>query len=244
MAPSASRRGHPCLVCSALLAALVAPRLHGETLNPEHACAGLTLQDVRLTSKPRRVGKGGGGGRGRRSAGAEAQRGGLLFSHRGFTGPAVLDLSHHTVAALERGTLPPGDCSGLLRPPTDLNQPCALAASSHCCGFRSARSAAGSSPTCGSAGAAHCWRLWTDRRGHQVHQLPLQKVFSSMMSVSWCAAAVVASWTGASEEAWTAALESAGGLSAATGALQWRSSHRKRPSTLHPACGGTFARQK
>lgn len=39
---------------------------------------------------------------------AVAQRGSLLFSHRGVTGPAVLDLSHHAVMALERDTPPPG----------------------------------------------------------------------------------------------------------------------------------------
>jgi predicted flavoprotein YhiN len=39
---------------------------------------------------------------------ATAQRGSLLFSHRGVTGPAVLDLSHHAVMALERRTPMPG----------------------------------------------------------------------------------------------------------------------------------------
>ena len=107
MALAASWRVHPSVGCAAPLTALVALRLH--------ACAGLTLRDVQLSSRPHRVGRGG-GGRGRRSAVAEAQRGGLLFSHRGFTGPAVLDLSHHSVAALERGTSPPGDCFSLLAP--------------------------------------------------------------------------------------------------------------------------------
>ena len=46
------------------------------------------------------------GGRGKP---VTAQRGSLLFSHRGVTGPAVLDLSHHAVMALERHTPVPGD---------------------------------------------------------------------------------------------------------------------------------------
>jgi predicted flavoprotein YhiN len=33
----------------------------------------------------------------------EAQRSGFLFTHRGYSGPSVLDLSHHAVHALEAG---------------------------------------------------------------------------------------------------------------------------------------------
>ncbi|KAK9822087.1 hypothetical protein WJX74_005975 [Apatococcus lobatus] len=33
----------------------------------------------------------------------KAERGGLLFTHRGLSGPAVLDMSHHAVIALQRG---------------------------------------------------------------------------------------------------------------------------------------------
>lgn len=40
-----------------------------------------------------------------------AQRGSLLFSHRGVTGPAVLDLSHHAVMELERQMPMPGDAT-------------------------------------------------------------------------------------------------------------------------------------
>lgn len=45
--------------------------------------------------------------RGKRSS-TPAQRGGWLFTHRGFSGPAVLDLSHHKVMAMLRGTPQPG----------------------------------------------------------------------------------------------------------------------------------------
>lgn len=45
---------------------------------------------------------------------ATAQRGSLLFSHRGVTGPAVLDLSHHAVMALERHTPLPGEQQDLV----------------------------------------------------------------------------------------------------------------------------------
>lgn len=32
----------------------------------------------------------------------QALRSGLLFTHKGYSGPSVLDLSHHAVMALER----------------------------------------------------------------------------------------------------------------------------------------------
>lgn len=38
----------------------------------------------------------------------KAARAGLVFTHRGFSGPAVLDLSHHAVMAAERRTEKPG----------------------------------------------------------------------------------------------------------------------------------------
>ena len=66
---------------------------------PRSSAAGLTVHGVQLSSR-----KPGGGGRP-----ATAQRGSLLFSHRGVTGPAVLDLSHHAVMALERRTPMPGN---------------------------------------------------------------------------------------------------------------------------------------
>ena len=47
------------------------------------------------------------GKKGKRSS-SHAQRGGMLFTHRGFSGPAVLDLSHHKVMAMLRGTPQPG----------------------------------------------------------------------------------------------------------------------------------------
>ncbi|KXZ54090.1 hypothetical protein GPECTOR_5g195 [Gonium pectorale] len=36
-----------------------------------------------------------------------SERTALLFTHRGYSGPAVLDLSHHAVKALTRGSVPP-----------------------------------------------------------------------------------------------------------------------------------------
>ena len=44
-------------------------------------------------------------GRGRVS---KAARAGMLFTHRGFSGPALLDLSHHAIMAIERSTPKPG----------------------------------------------------------------------------------------------------------------------------------------
>ena len=37
----------------------------------------------------------------------QAHRGGFLFTHKGFSGPSVLDLSHHLVTAMEQGGSPP-----------------------------------------------------------------------------------------------------------------------------------------
>lgn len=37
-----------------------------------------------------------------------AQRSAMLFTHRGFSGPAVLDLSHHVIKEMERGEAVPG----------------------------------------------------------------------------------------------------------------------------------------
>lgn len=63
--------------------------------------AGLSLYSVDAAaidlSKPK--------GRGRAS---KAARSGMLFTHRGFSGPAMLDLSHHAVMAIERSTPKPG----------------------------------------------------------------------------------------------------------------------------------------
>eukprot|EP00873_Tetraselmis_striata_P022677 jgi/Tetstr1/442941/TSEL_031003.t1 len=39
----------------------------------------------------------------KKKRGAEAIRTGLLFTHKGYSGPSILDLSHRTVQALERG---------------------------------------------------------------------------------------------------------------------------------------------
>lgn len=44
-------------------------------------------------------------GKGRAS---KAARSGMLFTHRGFSGPAMLDLPHHTVMAMERSKPKPG----------------------------------------------------------------------------------------------------------------------------------------
>lgn len=52
--------------------------------------------------------KGARGGRGGRAAVAVSPRGGFLFTHKGYSGPAVLDISHHAVVALDRGEPRPG----------------------------------------------------------------------------------------------------------------------------------------
>lgn len=77
--------------------------------------AGVSLYGVSLTCvQPQQAqqpaGSGGGGGRRRRGQqrAVRAQRSGLLFTHKGYSGPAILDLSHNIIKALERGEAPPG----------------------------------------------------------------------------------------------------------------------------------------
>jgi predicted Rossmann fold flavoprotein len=68
--------------------------------------AGLSMYDVQLSvvaPSGSSGKKGGGKGKGKRRA-SQAQRTAMLFTHRGFSGPAVLDLSHHVVMALERAS--------------------------------------------------------------------------------------------------------------------------------------------
>ena len=60
--------------------------------------AGLTVHGAQLSARARRP----------KAKPAVAQRESLLFSHRGVTGPAALDLSHYAVMAIERGTPLPG----------------------------------------------------------------------------------------------------------------------------------------
>lgn len=65
--------------------------------------SGISLHEARVWVAP--MGRGGsrGGGRGRQTS----QRGDLLFTHRGMSGPAILDASHHLCRAVERGQQPP-----------------------------------------------------------------------------------------------------------------------------------------
>lgn len=77
-----------------------AKSLTGEAKLPRHFSTGLTVHGVQLAARKANAKS--------KAKPALAQRGSLLFSHRGVTGPAVLDLSHHAVMALERGTPSPG----------------------------------------------------------------------------------------------------------------------------------------
>lgn len=104
-------------------------RHHGHSLHEPYAAltpllgehpggqqlAGISLYDAELAAVPVAApdgsgnGAGGAGGGKRRLSkkGTRAQRTAMLFTHRGFSGPAILDLSHHTVQALDRGQTPP-----------------------------------------------------------------------------------------------------------------------------------------
>lgn len=66
------------------------------------AFVGLSLYGVSASVQGAKQGK-----KGKRGV-SQAQRGGLLFTHQGFSGPAILDLSHHAVMAMLRGTSKPG----------------------------------------------------------------------------------------------------------------------------------------
>ena len=44
--------------------------------------------------------------KGKKKALAQAERSAMLFTHKGYSGPAVLDLSHHVTMALENQTQP------------------------------------------------------------------------------------------------------------------------------------------
>ena len=68
-----------------------------------HKCAGLSCYEVEAAAVDLSKTKGKGKGRATKAA-----RSGMLFTHRGFSGPAVLDLSHHAVMAMERKKPAPG----------------------------------------------------------------------------------------------------------------------------------------
>lgn len=75
--------------------------------------AGLAAYEAQLESVPARSPDGNaagpaGGGRQHRRGARRAARRSLLFTHRGFSGPGVLDLSHTFTMAAGRGAPPPG----------------------------------------------------------------------------------------------------------------------------------------
>ena len=67
--------------------------------------AGISLYGVALEAEAPAAP---GGQKGRRGKAQRARRSAMLLTHRGYSGPAALDLSHHAVMALERGHVPPG----------------------------------------------------------------------------------------------------------------------------------------
>ena len=80
--------------------------------------AGVSMYEAELAALPAAADGGGGGGSGGsgtkkgggkkgKGAATTAQRTAMLFTHRGYSGPAILDLSHHAVRALDRQQPPP-----------------------------------------------------------------------------------------------------------------------------------------
>ena len=65
--------------------------------------AGLSLYNAEISCLPAA-----GEGKKKRK-GQRAHRSAFLFTHRGYSGPSILDLSHSITMALERGTPLPGD---------------------------------------------------------------------------------------------------------------------------------------
>ena len=70
--------------------------------------AGLSLYSVEAAAMVKDKQKG------KRKATAAA-RAGLLFTHKGYSGPAVLDLSHHAIMAAARNLDKPGMASEIAR---------------------------------------------------------------------------------------------------------------------------------
>lgn len=97
------RHGHALHEPYAALTPLLGEHPGGQQL------AGISLYDAELAAVPAAAPEGGSGGSKRKlgKKGARAQRTAVLFTHRGFSGPAILDLSHHAVQALDRGQTPP-----------------------------------------------------------------------------------------------------------------------------------------
>ena len=67
-------------------------------------CAGLSLYGAELSCV-----QAAGESKKKRKRGQRAHRSAFLFTHRGYSGPSVLDLSHSITMALERGTAAPGE---------------------------------------------------------------------------------------------------------------------------------------
>ena len=76
-------------------------------VTPPVGCAGLSLYGVHLETKAAKKSK----------KAVAALRRALLFTHRGYSGPAVLDQSHHAVMALDRCTPVPGPSRSQAAPP-------------------------------------------------------------------------------------------------------------------------------
>ena len=76
-------------------------------------CAGLSLYSAEISCLPAA-----GEGKKKKKRGQRAHRSAFLFTHRGYSGPSVLDLSHSITMALERGTAAPGERS-ITSPLTD-----------------------------------------------------------------------------------------------------------------------------
>ena len=67
-------------------------------------CAGLSLYSAEISCVQTA-----GESKKKRRRGQRAHRSAFLFTHRGYSGPSVLDLSHSITMALERGTAAPGE---------------------------------------------------------------------------------------------------------------------------------------
>lgn len=91
-------KGHHLHAPYAALTPLLGPHPGGAQLS------GISLYDAELAAE---AAGGTGKSKSKRRGGARAQRNAMLFTHRGYSGPAVLDLSHHAVKAQERGDAAP-----------------------------------------------------------------------------------------------------------------------------------------
>ena len=158
----------------------------------EITTAGVSLSEVTLQARPAAKG---------RKAAAAAQRRAMLFTHRGFSGPAVLDLSHHAVMAAERRQPPPGALPNTPAVGNTLDRRCPHAS----------RTGMSCGPMKRAAGVASSQKI-DGAFNSRLHGAPRAGTTSPCCKRQLCCSAVLSvAWTGEDAAAWQQRLEQGGG---------------------------------